>query len=191
MGKRLVHGVGVNDAGYTVKPTIDGRRVNCPYYECWVGMLKRCYSSKCHNSHPTYIGCSVCDEWLTFSNFKAWMEKQDWRGKELDKDILLPGNKIYFPDGCVFVRAGINCFVIDSMATRGAYKIGVSWNKINKNFRAYCQNPFTRKMECLGSHNTELAAHMAWKRRKHELACQLADLEDNNRLSSALRLRYA
>lgn len=81
---KLVYGVGINDADY---PTTQREKVNgewkitwrCLYYDRWVSMLTRCYSSKCHEKQPTYKGCSVCDEWLTFSNFRKWMEQQTGR----------------------------------------------------------------------------------------------------------------
>ena len=48
-------------------------------------------------------------EWHRFSSFKAWMEKQDWEGKHLDKDLLVPGNKEYGPSTCIFVSNEVNC----------------------------------------------------------------------------------
>lgn len=45
------------------------------YYETWKGMLRRCYSELYHKKEPTYKECSVCDEWLLFSNFKNGMMK--------------------------------------------------------------------------------------------------------------------
>ena len=71
-------------------------------------MIKRCYDKNTQIKRPSYIGCSVCEDWLTFSNFKAWMETQDWKGKYLDKDILKSDNRIYGPDRCVFVSNRIN-----------------------------------------------------------------------------------
>ena len=61
--ERLVYGIGVNDADYVVKSTINGRRVVCQAYRSWVGMLQRCYSEKFHHRNPTYAGVKVCDEW--------------------------------------------------------------------------------------------------------------------------------
>lgn len=91
--KKLVCGVGVNDASYAVNPLINGKQVMCWIYKKWKSMIHRCYDSKIQARQPAYIGCSVCEEWLTFSNFKLWMEAQDWQGKELDKDILTAGSK--------------------------------------------------------------------------------------------------
>lgn len=86
--KQLVHGMGFNDADYVVYPRINGKQIMCPFYSKWANMLKRCFSSKYQETHPTYIGCSVIKKWLTFSNFRSWMINQDWKDKVLDKDTL-------------------------------------------------------------------------------------------------------
>ena len=196
--KRTVYGVGINDADYIVKEyaTVDGGRKavwTCPLYRTWKSMLERCYSEKSQAKHPTYKECYVCDEWLTFSNFKSWMEQQDWGGRHLDKDILKEDNKIYCPEYCIFVDQSVNNFVIDNGASRGEYMIGVYWHNRDSKFVSQCRNPFTGKKEYLGIFNTELEAHLAWKKRKHELACQLAesDLVSDPRLAEALRTRYS
>ena len=194
---RLVQGVGINDADYVTekKETINGKYVRvwiCPFYRTWTNMLERCYSEKYHQRQPTYKGCKVCDEWLIFSNFKKWMEQQDWEGKQLDKDLLVEGNKVYSPNTCIFVDHKINSFVIDRAASRGEYMIGVHWDKYANKFIAQCGNPFTSKPEYLGLFADELEAHLTWKARKHKLACQLADSEYCNdpRLAEVLRTKY-
>ena len=98
--RKLVFGVGINDGppgAYSTKP-----------YKTWHNMLKRCYCDAYQETQPTYKGCFVCDEWLTLSNFMRWLAAQDWEGKELDKDLLHPGNKEYSPEKCVFVTRQIN-----------------------------------------------------------------------------------
>ena len=187
---KLVHGIGVNDADYAVQPKIDGEKVRCPYYNTWVDMLKRCYDDKFQNRRPTYKGCSVCPEWISFMNFRKWMMAQDWQGKQLDKDLLIRGNKVYSPTSCVFVDTMTNNFTTDSGRARGEYPIGVSFNKPLGKFQAQCQNPFAKKRETLGYFLCANQAHLAWKKRKHELACQLADLQTDPRVAEALRTRY-
>lgn len=137
MSKRLVYGHGINDADYAVNPMMNGKRYNdCPYYTKWMSMLTRCYSDKLHQKNPTYRDATVCEEWLTFSVFKQWMEKQDWQGKELDKDIITPGNKHYAPEHCVFVSRALNQLLTTRDASRGKYPQGVDWHKRDKKFRA-------------------------------------------------------
>lgn len=191
MSKKIVCGIGINDADYVVMPSVNGQQVKCSFYRAWKSMLERCYSESCQKKHPTYYGCVVCKEWLTFSNFKSWMETQDWKEKELDKDILIPGNKIYSPEACVFVDSITNTFVTKCDASRGEWPIGVCFHKRVKKFASVCGNPFLKKQEYLGYFGRPELAHLAWKSRKHELSCQLADLQTDERVASALRERYA
>ena len=197
--KKLVRGVGINNADYvvTVYETIgyengkQKRRVvwRCPFYSRWNDMLARCYTTSYKQRFPTYEGCCVCKEWLTFSNFKAWMEKQDWEGKELDKDLLVPRNKVYSPETCVFVDKRVNLFLTESSANRGGYMIGVSWKKGKDRFQAVCNNG-ARKSKHLGYFNTELEAHKAWLAFKLEQAKILAAEQTDPRVAKALVERY-
>ena len=118
--KKLVYGHGIND--------VKGESTT-PAYVKWKNMLRRCYSPKCHTRHPTYIGCTVSDVWLTFSNFKAWFDKHNVVGFDLDKDLLIKDNKVYSKDTCLFVSSQINTLMTDSGATRGDYPIGVTLDK--------------------------------------------------------------
>lgn len=197
---KLICGIGVNDADYVVVEReeigyVDGKRKQkivweCAYYKVWTSMLSRCYSTKYQEKHPTYKGCSVSDEWLTFSNFKSWMEKQDWEGKQLDKDLLFEGNKVYSAETCVFVSREVNMFATDRGAARGEWLIGVYWNKEVNKFKSQCSNPFTKKREYLGLFTSELEAHQAWRKRKLELAYELADIQTDERVAKALIDRY-
>lgn len=196
--KKLVYGVGLNDADYVVNKLetigyVDGKQKQklvwtCPYYKAWKDMLKRCYSAKIY---PTYVGCAVSDKWLKFGNFKSWMVTQDWQGKQLDKDILFEGNKLYSSDNCVFVTPLVNTFTADSGATRGEWLIGVDWHKAVGKFRSRCNNPFTKKREILGYFICELVAHRAWAKRKLELAHKLAAIQTDERVAKALVDRYS
>jgi len=67
------------------------------------------------------------------------MEKQDWQGKQLDKDILVKGNKLYAPDTCIFVSSEINKLLSDCGNVRGKYPRGVNFNKATGQFRAKCR----------------------------------------------------
>lgn len=199
--KKLIYGVGINDANYVVEKReelgyIDGKRKQklvwiCPYYLAWRNMIKRCYSTKLQERYPTYKGCTVSDEWLTFSVFKSWMEKQDREGKHLDKDLLIKGNKTYSSATCVFVTRAVNNFANDHKAKRGEWLIGVSWHKEKDKFQSHCSNPFSGKQEHLGYFSCELEAHKTWLKRKLELAHELAAIQEDPRVAKALTDRYS
>ena len=97
--KRLVVGVGINDANYVVKKftKVNGKQTLvsfCPYYVRWHEMLQRCYSPNVRSN--CCLGHEVCPEWLRFSNFRAWMAQYDgvWEGRDLDKTILNRRNTV-------------------------------------------------------------------------------------------------
>lgn len=200
MGRKLLYGVGINDADYVNQRfecfgRKNGKKLNkkiwtCPYYEVWRGMLERCYNPKKQARQPTYIGCSVCEEWLTFSNFKMWMEKQHWEDNCLDKDLLIKGNRVYSSETCVFVSNLTNCFISEQPKNRGEWPIGVYWKKQNKRFVAQCSNPFTSKREHLGYYDDPIEAHKAWLKRKRELAVLVAEQQNDPRVVKALIERY-
>tara|TARA_R110000850_G_scaffold257954_1_gene384376 strand:+ start:163 stop:555 length:393 start_codon:yes stop_codon:yes gene_type:complete len=112
-------------------------------------------------------------------------------GFQLDKDLLFVGNKVYSPATCVFVHRKVNMFTVGSDGARGDYAIGV-YHTMKGSYTSQCNNPLTNKYERLGYFNTELEAHLVWKRRKHDLACELANSEyvTDERVAEALRKRY-
>jgi hypothetical protein len=117
------------------------------------------------------------------------MEKQDWEGKQLDKDILYPGNLEYGPEKCVFVSHAVNSFVTEKTAGRGKYLIGVYWNPDRQKFYSSCNNR-TGKPKHLGCFDTELEAHKAWLAFKLEQAKILAAEQSDPRVAKALIERY-
>ncbi len=193
---QLVRGVGINDADYNVSrgkyEVIEGVRKwrttwKCPIHQHWVNMLRRCYSA---DAYTTYEGCYVCTDWLTFSNFRAWVLTQEYEGFSLDKDLLYKANKVYSPTTCVFIDHKTNCFLHDGKSWRGEYLLGVSFHQHNKMFRSRCRNPFTKSTELLGYFHSESAAHYAYCNRKLELATQLSTLYTDPRIQNALLARF-
>lgn len=102
---------------------------NTQAYNTWNNMLGRCYDPKFHAKRPTYIGCTVHSDWHNFQNFAAWFEKQyRAEGWQLDKDLIVGGNKIYSVDTCVFLPPQLNSLLSDCGATRGDLPQGVVRN---------------------------------------------------------------
>lgn len=195
---RLIYGWGINDADYNISESVkDGDRCYlkiCPIYKDWGSIVQRGFSDKYKLKKPTYIDVTVCEEWKYFSVFRNWVlniqPNKDWINCEPDKDLLIEGNKVYSPDTVIYIPRIVNCFINEQKKNRGKYLLGVHWCNTHKKFKAQISNPFTKKRDSLGYHCTELEAHLAWKSRKHELACQLADLQDDNLVSEILRNKY-
>lgn len=166
---KLVCGVGINDAEYQVQKigTDESTYWKCPFYMTWTGMLARAYSKVTQRNQPTYKGCGVDERWHRFSDFRKWMETQDWKGKQLDKDFLVAGNKMYSPETCVFVSQGVNSAITDSGKARGVYPLGVHRSKTKKESYVACVRKNGAKIY-LGSYPTPMEAHRAWQAAKIE-----------------------
>ena len=137
-------------------------------YNLWMNMLRRCYSDAYKKRKPTYEGCEVSDKFKSYEYFYEWCNNQfgfnnkDW---QLDKDLLIKGNKVYSESTCVFIPQEINSLLLKSDKKRGEYLIGVSWSNTNKAFVATVRKN-KGGSEWLGSFNTELEAFEAYKQAK-------------------------
>lgn len=161
----LVYGVAINDADYAVRITHqeNGKAIQdwiCPFYKTWFSMLTRCYSESYKKNYANNYECTISKEWLKFSNFKSWMESQDWVGKQLDKDILIPFNKEYSPTRCVFVSQELNKFFNLHKNRKSKTMIGVTKNCRGSRYTSCIS--IKGKTKSLGGFPTEIDAHMAW-----------------------------
>ena len=176
--RKPIYGAGINDSPYKIQIIVDGKRYSCHFYNIWFEMIRRCYSKEYQGRKPTYIGCIVCKDWLKFSNFKAWMETQDWQKKELDKDILFPGNKEYSPDNCVFVSRDINTLLNKSLSSKGEHPTGVKFHKASNKFVAECS--LYGKQKHIGVYLTASEALSAYKKVKCAHLIEVANSQPEN-----------
>ena len=132
---KLVCGIGINDYGSV---TINGKLIKS--YTVWKDMIRRCYNYKCQKRNPTYIDCYVCPEWLYFSKFKVWFDDNYVPGFDLDKDILIQGNKEYGPNVCRFVPHYLNSLLLDRGNFRGQYPLGVCKCKQRSGYLMQCND---------------------------------------------------
>ena len=187
--RKLAYGKGINDANYIVQRIdADGKHTMCPYYRRWFDMLSRCYSKAVQKRYPTYIGCTVCEEWLLFSNFRKWMECQPWQGNHLDKDIVKVGNQVYCPALCCFTTGQENSLFCDSGASRGKYPTGVHFDKRNGKFVAQCN--VNGKKKHLGYFKTAHSAEAHYINFKRDLIIKTAMASSDPRIKNGL-LRHA
>jgi hypothetical protein len=175
--EKTLYGVGyIGEGIYKVSL----QRVYSPHYIYWTTMLKRCYSEKFHKTNPSYIGCTVAEEWHSFQNFAEWYDENYYEVEGevmcLDKDILVKGNKSYSSETCIFVPSTINKLFVKSKASRGDFPIGVSLRKdtlINP-YRVICSTG-KRKQKCVGHFNTPEEGFLAYKVFKENVIKEFAN----------------
>lgn len=175
-----LYGVGINDADYVTQPRHGTR---CPIFDKWHSMLRRCYSENSLVRNPAYTFTIVCEEWLTFSKFKAWMEKQDWYGKSLDKDLLGAGN-LYSPETCIFISPRLNSFISERISSEfpGVF-LKFKDGRINK---YVAQAMLDGKKTHLGCYNNQPSAHRAWQKAKMTEIETLVNIETNIKVKTEL-----
>ena len=144
-------------------------------YIKWHDMINRCYNAKFHERQPQYKGCTVCEEWLNYSNFKVWYDQHKISGMslDLDKDILFKGNKVYSPETCVFVPHTINVLFLNSKKNRGDLPLGVHFDKSKGKYRA--EMSFMGEPIKLGWFDTAESAFARYKEYKEDFIKDLAE----------------
>lgn len=139
-------------------------------YSTWSGVLERCYCEEFKRKHPTYIDCTLSEDWKDFSVFyndvRLMKRCEKW---ELDKDLLVQGNKLYGKDFCVFLPREINCQIKNfksRLLPTGVYKTG-------SKFYAACS--FKNTQHYLGTFDTVLEAENCYKEFRNKKLKVLAD----------------
>ena len=170
-----VYGVGIVGIRYNTK--VDGK--HAIEYGTWKNMLRRCYSEKCRQKFQSYNDCTVSENFKKYSYFYEWCEQQkgfntfDENGNifELDKDLLVKGNKIYSETTCVFLPLEINIALAIKDSKHKKFHVGVRKNR-NKYEAVCCINS---KSTYLGLFNTEIEAFKAYKEAKENYLKELAN----------------
>lgn len=146
-------------------------------YIVWRNMLMRCYDEKTYIKHPTYKGCTVCEEWHNYSNFKQWFDENYIEGYVIDKDILFKGNKVYSSETCCFVPNEINALFTKRQNHRGEFPIGVKFCKEQRRFKACYKSMFTKDniKTYIGCFSTPEEAFEAYKKAKEEYIKEVAE----------------
>ena len=136
-------------------------------YTVWSSMIQRCYDKNTQSRQPTYIGCEVSENFKHLTYFKEWCNRQvgfGMSGYDLDKDILVKGNKVYSEDTCCFVPREINSLFGNHKAKRGECCIGVT---MSSNRKWYIASVGISGVQThLGQYETEDEAFAVYKQAK-------------------------
>lgn len=166
--RKLILGVGVND--WTESTWCKETKRDIPEYLLWKAMLYRVFSDKYKEKYPTYEKVTVCDEWLSMTNFindvskfvgyDRWM-KGNWA---FDKDILSWDAKVYSKDTCCFVPREINGLFTHKQSNMGNCPTGVSYHAVTGKFKAELR--YCGKHHYLGVYETKEEAFQVYKQHK-------------------------
>lgn len=161
-------GIGITDI--SIKDA-DGNKLHS--YELWSGILGRCYSKSRLKTYPANRGLSVCEEWLTFSNFKRYYDKHYRKGTLLNRSILKPDNRIYSPEHCRFVPTHVHRLLAcpnskETEHEQGVYlQKGKLYTSVSKYGKKVTAGPFDTKQE----------AYVAYKASKENYVQEVAYTE--------------
>lgn len=154
-------------------------------------MKTRCYNENYHKVRPDYADCTICDEWLEDKKkFYEWVDHNFYEIEgetvELDKDILVPGNKVYSPETCIFVPKKINdLFIHIHGKKKNGLPTGVTYSKktgkyqaeLNETSKESKQDGETKKKKItLGFFDTAEEAYEEYKIHKKAEIIYIADL---------------
>ncbi len=144
-------------------------------YIRWHDMIHRCYNVRFHKRQPQYEGCTVCEEWLNYSNFRVWYDHNKIPGMslDLDKDILFKGNKEYCPATVAFVPHEINTLFTNGKKNRGGLPLGVHFDKGKGKYRT--EMSFMGRQIKLGWFDTAEAAFARYKEYKEDFIKDIAE----------------
>lgn len=168
---RLVQGKGINDYAGPVK--INNKHIRA--YKDWTNVLIRCYNERVLKKFPTYRGCSMSDDWLHFSKFKEWHDANYIEGYELDKDILVKGNRVYSAETCCYIPTHLNLMLSPHKRQRGDMPIGVTNKYADRDWKCYvAQIRVNDKQLYIGMYPTKEEAFYAYKQKKEQVIKDMA-----------------
>lgn len=145
-------------------------------YIVWNAMRQRCYNENTRKANERYKDVEISDCFKYYSNFKAWCDRQigfNKEGFELDKDILVKGNRVYSEDTCCFVPREINVVLTYRRKDKGLYPVGVSYKKLIGKYVSQISKH--GEVVHLGCFSTPEGAFYAYKEAKEGYIKELAE----------------
>lgn len=143
-------------------------------YRMWRGVVQRTLSEKyeMHKTNRSYDGATLCDRWHNFQTFcQDVYENAGYKsGYQIDKDLLLKGNKHYSPETCCFLPAYINLTISIMYKTGNSLPVGVNIKGSHYEAAISCRG----RRKLLGSFLKVEDAHTAYVKAKESYVKDLA-----------------
>ena len=146
----------------------------CRIHKVWSGMFTRCYYDLGGERYKSYRDCEVHKDWHNFQNFADWYKMQKFydKGYDLDKDILVKGNRLYSAETCCLVPPSLNNSVGLRHNPKGKYAAGVRLDRRSGKFNSSISK-FGKEYH-LGVWDNESEASVAYLSAKKEYMRELA-----------------
>lgn len=151
----------------------------CRAYNCWLSIKSRTSKTNKRASLKKFP-ITTTNGFKDFQEFAGWCQTQEgYRNKDssgrywaLDKDLLIPGNKIYSPEACCFVPPRVNSVLPIPKYKDNNQPMGVIWrDKFNK-FQA--GSSYNGTHINLGMFQTAQEAHKAWQKLRYKVIQELS-----------------
>ena len=166
-----LRGVGILGGRFDIKEN----GVNNREYKIWSSMMTRCYDKTYQRRFPTYRECEVSDYFKCYDNFHIWCNEQKGFKEEfwqLDKDLLVTGNKLYSETTCVFLPSVINMAIVKPAKVK-ELPVGVTLSSDKKKFVARIRR--CGNSEVLGRFTDLESAKEVYKHAKISYITELAN----------------
>lgn len=130
-----IYGVGYLGLGEFKTHITTSTKVISKEYNVWRGMIRRCYDEEKLKQFPSYRDCSVHPEWHNFQNFAKWYTSHKYYDTdyELDKDLLVPNNRIYTPDTCTLIPKELNLLFLEGAQSKTGLPLGITMSSDGSN----------------------------------------------------------
>lgn len=143
-------------------------------YEVWHGILFRANDPRWTAKFPTYIGTTVCDEWKDFKTFAKWYDENRYdigEKLDIDKDLMVDGNKRYSPETCLILPHKINVFLAKTGVKRTKNDLPDGVHISGRKYQVMTK--FNRKFIHIGMFSDPVTAGIAYKVAKLNLFLDL------------------
>lgn len=138
-------------------------------YSIWSGIRNRV------GIRAAYLDCTISEKFQDFEFFLNWYRNQFGSnlGWEIDKDLLVKGNREYGEGTCILLPREVNMALSSQKSSRGALPRGVTYDKSKDKYAVKC-SVGNNKQKFLGKFDNIEDAFLSYKNFKELLLKSLA-----------------